>query len=125
MPDELNKTRYGVPVAESSKEAISERDSIYESDTASTICEKMVNGFKVGDYITLGGVEAYEVKFMEDMFKFPNWMELRIRCNDNRNFVIFYPRGYLVWTLITHRSKKKVFKNLILDDMSYKIWRSE
>ena len=99
-----------------------ESDSIYATDNGSTIVDKIIKRFKVGDFIEISGTEA-----VEELFIFPNWMELRIRCNSAGRPTVFYPKGWLVWEGIKKRKYGvQQFKCTIDEEnLIFKIWRSK
>lgn len=110
---------------------VKENETIYPSDTAYMMAEKIFNRFEVGNFVIVEGTEAHEFKKPQDIFKFPDWMELRIRCNSQKLFVIFIPKGMLVFRYLSidcsFGTIKKQFKCEILhgDKLGYKIWRSK
>lgn len=111
---------------------VRENETIYPSDESMIMAEKIYDRFKVGDFVVVEGTEAYEFKKAREINAFPEWMELRIRCNELGLFVIFYPKGMLTFTYLCARCsfsklEKKQFKCEILhgDKLGYKIWRSK
>lgn len=130
--EESNKLLLGIKnaalVSKPDRGPMAESEMIYQSDNTDLIAQKILERFSIGDFIEISGTEATE-RFYEAFTPFPTWMELRIRHN-GRLFVIFYPKGQLVWEKIGARKgnelRKREYKCTINEEtLTYKIWRSK
>ena len=106
-----------------------ENETIYESDTGAMMCEKMFKRFSVGDFYIIYGTEAHEFDRKHQIPSFPDWMELRIRCNAAKMLVVFFPKGLVAFEFLklSCMGTKKQFKCEILhrEQLGFKIWRSK